>query len=47
MKKPSPFDPVPNAWADTFIAIIALVFLSYAAWIMWPDVATAWLFLTW
>lgn len=46
-KKPSPFDPVPNAWADAFIFAIALLFLAYALWVMWPVVATAWLFLTW
>jgi len=46
-RNPSPFDPIPNAWPKAAIVIIALIFLAYALWVMWPVVATAWLFLTW
>lgn len=43
----NPFDPTPSAWLDAIVFIAALAILGYTAFIVWPVLATAWLFLFW
>jgi hypothetical protein len=43
----NPFDPIPNAWAEAAVFIIALAFLGYGLWVIWPWLEVAWLLVFW
>ena len=46
-RKPSPFDPLPNAWAEAFTFILALLAAGYGLWVIWPMVQVVWLAVMW
>ena len=46
-RTPNPFDSLPNAWLDAAIMILALLFLGYAAWILWPVFVACWMLFMW
>lgn len=45
-RSPNPFDSLPSARPDAIITIIALLFVGYGLWILWPVFEFCWMLFT-